>query len=64
MKRILVIAAIAVSLTACSDGQFGSPTAKCVDGSYSYSRNHQGTCSYHGGVALWYKSQSQLDAGD
>lgn len=27
--------------------------AKCRDGSYSFSRHHRGTCSYHGGVALW-----------
>jgi len=28
-------------------------TAKCQDGSYSFSRNHRGTCSHHGGVAQW-----------
>ncbi len=28
-------------------------TAKCSDGSYSFSRNHRGTCSRHGGVASW-----------
>jgi hypothetical protein len=30
-------------------------TAKCTDGSYSFSATHQGTCSHHGGVAIWYK---------
>jgi hypothetical protein len=30
-------------------------TAKCKDGSYSYAANHQGACSYHGGVAIWYR---------
>lgn len=30
-------------------------TAMCNDGSYSYSANHRGTCSHHGGVAQWYK---------
>ena len=28
--------------------------AKCRDGTLSYSRNRRGTCSHHGGVALWY----------
>ncbi|WP_442875763.1 DUF3761 domain-containing protein [Actinoallomurus sp. NBC_01490] len=30
-------------------------TAKCKDGTLSYSQHHQGTCSHHGGVAIWYK---------
>lgn len=29
------------------------PTARCRDGSYSYSQTHSGTCSSHGGVAQW-----------
>lgn len=28
-------------------------TARCRDGSYSFSRNRRGTCSHHGGVARW-----------
>lgn len=28
-------------------------SAQCRDGSYSYSQNRRGTCSYHGGVARW-----------
>ena len=28
-------------------------SAKCRDGSYSYSEHRQGTCSHHGGVASW-----------
>lgn len=28
-------------------------TAQCNDGTYSFSQHHQGTCSYHGGVAQW-----------
>lgn len=28
-------------------------TAKCVDDTYSYSQNCSGTCSSHGGVAVW-----------
>ncbi|MGC2234934.1 MAG: DUF3761 domain-containing protein [Pyrinomonadaceae bacterium] len=29
-------------------------TARCRDGSLSYSQNRRGTCSHHGGVAEWY----------
>jgi hypothetical protein len=28
-------------------------TARCRDGSYSYSEHASGTCSHHGGVARW-----------
>ena len=28
-------------------------TARCVDGTYSFSKNRKGTCSHHGGVAQW-----------
>jgi len=28
-------------------------TARCRDGTYSYSQNRRGTCSQHGGVAEW-----------
>jgi outer membrane biosynthesis protein TonB len=28
-------------------------TAKCVDGTYSFSQSHSGTCSHHGGVSAW-----------
>lgn len=35
-----------------SDNPAGA-TARCNDGEYSYSQNHQGTCSHHGGVAEW-----------
>ena len=30
-------------------------TALCRDGTYSYSKTHRGTCSGHGGVAVWYR---------
>jgi hypothetical protein len=36
----------------CSAAPEGA-TAQCRDGSYSFSRNHRGTCSRHGGVAKW-----------
>lgn len=28
-------------------------TARCGDGSYSFSQSHRGTCSHHGGVSQW-----------
>ncbi len=28
-------------------------TAQCHDGTYSFSENHKGTCSHHGGVSEW-----------
>ncbi|WP_425502794.1 DUF3761 domain-containing protein [Pinirhizobacter soli] len=28
-------------------------TAECRDGPYSFSQNHRGTCSRHGGVGVW-----------
>ena len=28
-------------------------TARCVDGTYSFSQSRSGTCSHHGGVASW-----------
>jgi resuscitation-promoting factor RpfB len=41
-------------ITVCSPSNNPSgATARCVDGSYSYSLNHSGTCSHHGGVAEW-----------
>lgn len=29
-------------------------SARCRDGSYSFSQHRSGTCSHHGGVAEWY----------
>ena len=30
-------------------------TAKCRDGSFSFSESRRGTCSWHGGVAQWLR---------
>jgi hypothetical protein len=35
-----------------------SPTAKCHDGSLSYSDHPRGTCSHHGGVHRWFEPVS------
>ena len=31
------------------------PSAICRDGTYSYSQNRSGTCSWHGGVSTWMR---------
>jgi hypothetical protein len=36
----------------CSGPPKGA-TARCRDGSYSFSASRRGTCSHHGGVAKW-----------
>jgi len=46
---IVLAASAAVAQSASSQ----SPTAKCRDGSFSYSAARAGTCSGHGGVAEW-----------
>jgi hypothetical protein len=33
----------------------GGATAQCNDGTLSFSAHHQGTCSHHGGVAIWFR---------
>jgi hypothetical protein len=42
--------------TVTTTGESNTPTARCADGTYSYSANRQGTCSWHGGVAKWLDS--------
>jgi hypothetical protein len=37
-----------------SDTKPTGASARCRDGSYSFSLNRSGTCSHHGGVAEWY----------
>lgn len=39
--------------TADRSSQSTGATARCRDGSLSYSAHRQGTCSHHGGVAQW-----------
>lgn len=37
-----------------NDTRPAGASARCRDGSYSFSRHRRGTCSHHGGVAEWY----------
>ncbi|MFF7189080.1 DUF3761 domain-containing protein [Streptomyces sp. NPDC008222] len=41
--------------TAAPVDDHGGATALCNDGTLSSSAHHQGTCSHHHGVAVWYK---------
>ncbi|MFF0433934.1 DUF3761 domain-containing protein [Streptomyces sp. NPDC004327] len=47
------------SSSSSSGGTSQAPTgatAQCNDGTYSYSAHRRGTCSHHGGVAVWLAS--------
>lgn len=37
-----------------SESRPAGASARCNDGTYSFSANRRGTCSHHGGVAEWY----------
>jgi hypothetical protein len=45
---------VCVHRPASGPGAPAGATAKCNDGTYSYSTHRSGTCSHHGGVAVWY----------
>jgi Protein of unknown function (DUF3761) len=66
MNRLVLCLALGVCLVlpvAASGG--GAPpgaTARCRDGTYSFSQHHQGTCSHHGGVAAWLDGSSSASA--
>lgn len=57
MRRGVAVLAVGLAAALVAATAHGAPppgaTAQCVDGSYSYSRHHAGTCSHHGGVAVW-----------
>lgn len=57
MARSLPPAASSAAMSgrpAAATAPAGSPTAKCKDGSLSYSKHRSGTCAGHKGVATWY----------
>jgi hypothetical protein len=47
-----VLCALVAPAAALSDAPPGA-TARCTDGTYSFSATRSGTCSHHGGVADW-----------
>ena len=49
----VVFASVLVVLPAKASLPPAGSTARCSDGTYSFSQHHSGTCSYHGGVAAW-----------
>jgi hypothetical protein len=55
-RHLLVSAALLLvpsSVTFAQSPSAQSPSAKCRDGTLSYSTTRSGTCSGHGGVAEW-----------
>jgi hypothetical protein len=60
LAMLLVIGAAVVAAPQLATSGSAPPgaTARCNDGTYSYSRHHQGTCSHHGGVAKWLDGSS------
>lgn len=58
MRRLLttLAAAATAALIAVGAATAAAPagaTARCRDATYSFSVHHSGTCSHHGGVAVW-----------
>ena len=48
---LILLAVVAITLRASGF----HATARCADGSYSWSAHHRGACSWHGGVVQWYR---------
>jgi hypothetical protein len=51
-----------LGLLVCATPLAYAQTAECSDGSTSYSANFQGTCSHHGGVAVWIDEAMEDEA--
>ena len=63
MSRLAVAGAVGVVLVVLAGPVGAAPpppgaTAKCRDGTYSFSQHRSGTCSHHGGVAAWLTGSS------
>src|SRR5712692_3392874 len=65
MRLAVLVASVVTALAAAA--AFAAPppgaTAQCRDGTYSYSQHHSGTCSHHGGVAVWLDSSGTGGGG-
>jgi len=57
---LAVIAVLTASPASSQQPSFvpSGATARCRDGTYSFSRHRSGTCSHHGGVATWLSPDS------
>jgi uncharacterized protein DUF3761 len=53
-KSYINVDGVRVPSPVFSDTKPAGATARCRDGSYSFSQHRRGTCSHHGGVAEWY----------
>jgi Protein of unknown function (DUF3761) len=64
MGPLAVVAAVLVSGAPAARADTPPPgaTARCRDGTYSFSQHHQGTCSHHGGVAEWLDASGSSSA--
>src|SRR4051812_9220152 len=49
----VALAALAILSQPALAGAPAGASARCGDGTYSFSQHHSGTCSRHGGVAAW-----------
>lgn len=70
MRRLLFFAVFVFSvlggLVPAHAAVRGAPpgaTARCRDGTYSFSQHRSGTCSYHGGVAVWLTGSGSNSSG-
>jgi Protein of unknown function (DUF3761) len=62
MRRAVLLLAAATAALAATAATAAPPpgaTARCRDGTYSYSQHRSGTCSHHGGVARWLVGSSK-----
>jgi hypothetical protein len=58
IRRILLTLGLLAYATPLAYAQ----TAQCADGSTSYSASFRGTCSHHGGVAVWDDEEMKDEA--
>src|SRR2546426_11469392 len=60
---LAIIAALTVHRAASQEPSAApsGATARCRDGTYSFSKHRSGTCSHHGGVATWLTPDAAND---
>jgi hypothetical protein len=64
-NSLCIFSAASIGLMfACAIQPAHAQTAECSDGSISNSAHFQGTCSHHGGVAVWYDEGMKEEANE
>jgi hypothetical protein len=60
VRFVLLLCLLAALLPVAAGASSPPPgaTARCRDGTYSFSKHRSGTCSHHGGVAAWLGASS------